>query len=165
MTGSMMIFRKVHADEYWVDPVENSRLVRRRRKKDDQKGNPMQRIINIEHVAAEIVAAAIQVQRTLAPGLLESVYQKCCEHDLRSRGLAVEGELSLPVTPLGQTMDAFFRIDMQAEKCMVVENKAVDKVLPIHTAQWVIYRKLNGNSLGFRLNWSDQNGGWNQPHC
>ena len=89
---------------------------------------------DIEKIATEIVDAAIKVHSALGPGLLESAYQECLAHELRKRGLRVETEVTLPLVYDGQKIGAGFRMDMLIEGCIIVENKVVDQILPIHEA-------------------------------
>jgi GxxExxY protein len=107
-----------------------------------------------ERVAAEIVDAAVAVHRELGPGLLESAYQKCLAHELESRGLHVVCELSFPVEYRGAHVDTGYRIDMLVGDRVIIENKTVEKVLPIHAAQLLTYLKMSGCRLGFLLNWN-----------
>jgi len=110
--------------------------------------------MGIEEIAKTIVDAAIKVHRALGPGLLESAYQACLAYELRKRGLRVECELVLPVVYDGQQIDAGYRIDMLVENCIIIENKTVDQLLPIHEAQLLTYLKLRDCRLGFLLNWN-----------
>jgi GxxExxY protein len=110
--------------------------------------------VDIEAVAQQIVDAAIKVHRALGPGLLESAYQACLAHELRARGLQVDCEVLLPVVYDGLQIDAGYRIDMLVQECVIVENKAVEKLLPIHQAQLLTYLKLRDCRLGFLLNWN-----------
>jgi GxxExxY protein len=110
--------------------------------------------MDIEEVARQIVDAAIKVHRGLGPGLLESAYQKCLEYELRKRGLQVECEVLLPVIYESVQIDAGYRIDMLVEGCVIIENKTVEKLLPVHQAQLLTYLKLRDCRLGFLLNWN-----------
>jgi GxxExxY protein len=110
--------------------------------------------MDIEEVARQIVDAAIKVHRALGPGLLESAYQKCLAYELRKRGLRVECEVSQPVIYEDVRIDAGYRIDMLVEDCVIIENKTVEKLLPIHQAQLLTYLKLRDCRLGFLLNWN-----------
>ncbi len=114
----------------------------------------LQRVI-IEEIASILVDAAIKVDRALGPGLLESAYQHCYAYELRKRGLRVDCEVMLPVQYDGQEIDAGYRIDMLVENCIIVENKSVNEILPIHEAQLLTYLKLSGCRLGFLLNWNE----------
>ena len=110
--------------------------------------------MDIEAIGKEIVDASVKVHRTLGPGLLESAYQQCLAHELRKRGLRVDCEVFLPVVYDNQQIDAGYRIDMLVEEMVIVENKAVNVLLPIHEAQLLTYLKLRGCHLGFLLNWN-----------
>ena len=109
---------------------------------------------DIEAVATDIVDAAIKVHMALGPGLLESTYQQCHAYELRKRGRKVQTELIVPILYDGQKIDAGYRLDMFVDDLVIVENKTVDMVLPIHTAQILTYLKLKDCQLGFILNWN-----------
>lgn len=108
----------------------------------------------LETTARVLVDAIVHVHRALGPGLLESAYQVCLAHELRKRGLAVECELPQPVEYDGVRIDAGYRIDMLVEGEIIVENKSVQALAPIHEAQLLTYLKLSGRRLGFLLNWN-----------
>ena len=110
--------------------------------------------MDIEETARQIVDAAYKVHTTLGPGLLESTYQACISYELRSRGLRVENEIQVPVIYHEVRIDAGYRIDMLVESSIVIENKCVDQLLPIHKAQLLTYMKLGGYHLGFLINWN-----------
>jgi GxxExxY protein len=109
---------------------------------------------DIETIAKIIVDSAIKVHRALGPGLLESAYQYCLAYELQKRGLKVEIEVLLPIFYDGQQIDAGYRIDMLIEDIIIIENKAVEQLLPIHQAQLLTYLKLKDCRLGFLLNWN-----------
>ena len=110
--------------------------------------------MDIEELGNSLIGAAIKVHRALGPGLLESVYQKCLDYELKKMGLRVECELTLPVQYGEVLIDAGFRIDMLVEKLIIVENKTVERLLPIHEAQLLTYLKMGGCRLGYLLNWN-----------
>jgi GxxExxY protein len=111
-------------------------------------------MVDYEETAKIIVDAAIKVHRALGPGLLESAYQKCLSYELTQRGRLVECELTLPVIYEGVQIDAGFRPDMRIDTCVLVENKAVEHILPIHRAQLLTYLRLSKLRLGLLLNWN-----------
>ena len=73
---------------------------------------------------------------------------------MRKRGLKVETEVVLPVTYDGMVIDAGYRLDMRVEGVVIIENKAVEELLPIHQAQIMTYLKLSGCTLGFLINFN-----------
>ena len=109
---------------------------------------------DIEEIGRNIVHSAIKVHKALGPGLLESVYQKCLAYELEKTGLTVACEVPLPVKYETVIIDAGFRIDMMIQRTVIVENKTVDKIAPIHEAQLLTYLKLTNLKLGFLLNWN-----------
>ena len=109
---------------------------------------------DIEKIATSIVHSAIKIHKALGPGLLESVYQKCLSYELRKSGLEVDCELPLPVAYESVKLDTGFRIDMMVQHTVIIENKTVKKILPIHEAQLLTYLKLSDIKLGFLLNWN-----------
>ena len=109
---------------------------------------------DLEEIRRNIVHSAIKVHKTLGPGLLESVYQKCLAYELEKTGLTVTCEVPLPVKYETVVIDAGFRIDMMIQRTVIIENKTVDKIAPIHEAQLLTYLKLTNLKLGFLLNWN-----------
>lgn len=108
----------------------------------------------IEAIATTIVDSIVKVHRALGPGLLESAYQACLAHELRRRGVLVETEVNQPVVYEGLRIDVGYRIDMLVEKEIIVENKAVQSLIPIFEAQILTHLKLAGKRLGFLVNWN-----------
>lgn len=107
-----------------------------------------------EAVGQQIVDAVLKVHQALGPGLLESAYQACLAYELRQRELAVDCEVIQPITYEDIRIDAGYRIDMLIEGCVIVENKAVRVIEPIHTAQILTYMRLRNISLGYLINWN-----------
>ena len=108
----------------------------------------------IEDIGREIIHSAIKVHKALGPGLLESVYQRCLAYELEKSGLSVRCECAMPVHYEGMELDMGFRADMVVADMVIVENKTVDKTLPIHEAQLLTYLRLTNLNLGFLLNWN-----------
>ncbi len=108
----------------------------------------------IQSVGTVVVDSAIRVHQALGPGLLESAYQKCLEYELKRAGLTVKCEVPVPVVYRGIEIQVGYRMDMFIESCVVVENKAVEKILPIHYSQLLTYLRLTATRLGYLLNWN-----------
>ena len=100
----------------------------------------------------EVIGAAIEVHRELGPGLLESVYQLCMEHELRLRGIEHEPQKPLPVVYKGMHLDVDLRMDIFFPGQLVVELKAVEKLLPIHEAQLMTYLRLTKVHVALLIN-------------
>jgi len=110
--------------------------------------------IDIETIAKDIVDAIVAVHKALGPGLLESAYQKCLKYELEKRGHSVTVEIPMPVTYKDVTIDAGYRIDMIIDAMILVENKTVETLMPIHQAQILTYLRLGKYKLGFLVNWN-----------
>ena len=108
----------------------------------------------VEEIATSVVDASLQVHRELGAGLLESVYQTCLAYELRERGHRVECELSLPIRYRDVEIDMGFRIDMLVGEAVIIENKAVQTLLPVHHSQLLTYLRLSGYRVGFQINWN-----------
>jgi len=105
-----------------------------------------------EALTEQIIGAAIEVHRTLGPGLLESAYEECLCHELYLRGLSFARQIPLPVFYKGLHLDCGYRIDIMVQSAVILELKCVDRILPVHEAQLLTYLKLTGKRVGLVLN-------------
>lgn len=110
--------------------------------------------MKVNDISAQILDASIKVHRTLGPGLLESAYETCLAYELRQRGLHVETQVSLPVIYEGMRIDAGYRIDLLVEGQVIIELKAVEKLIPLHEAQLITYLKLSDKRLVILVNFN-----------
>ncbi|MDX1905521.1 MAG: GxxExxY protein [Bacteroidia bacterium] len=108
----------------------------------------------LNELSYTIIGCAYRVHTALGPGLLESTYEVCLEHELLKAGLAPERQKALPVVYDGIRLDAGYRIDMLVNGLLILEIKSVIEVAPIHTAQLMTYLKLSGLKLGLLLNFN-----------
>lgn len=102
----------------------------------------------------QVNGCAIEVHKHLGPGLLESVYHSCLKKELTIRGFDFQTELIIPVNYKGLEVEAELRCDLLVEKILVVELKAIEKVLPIHEAQLLTYMKLLEVPIGLIINFN-----------
>jgi GxxExxY protein len=109
---------------------------------------------SIDSVASQIVDAALKIHKELGPGLLESAYETCLEHELIKRGFLVERQKAQPVHYDGIAIDAGYRLDLLVDDSVIIELKAVEQLLPIHQAQLTTYLKLSGKTLGLLINFN-----------
>lgn len=107
-----------------------------------------------DEISAEVIATAIEVHRALGPGLLESAYEECLARELEIRALGFVRQVPLPVKYKGFTLDCGYRLDLLVEDLLVLELKAIDRLLPVHEAQLLTYLKLSGKKLGLLLNFN-----------
>jgi GxxExxY protein len=114
----------------------------------------MKKAERLNLITDKIIGIAIDVHRELGPGLLESAYEACMEHDLIQRDLKVERQKSLPVTYKGLKIDCGYRLDLLVENEVIVELKSVETLLPIHKAQVMTYLKLFGCNVALLINFN-----------
>ena len=105
-------------------------------------------------LATQVVDAAFRIHKALGPGLLESAYEHCMRHELAKRQVPFEAQVTLPVTYDGTQIDAGFRADLLVGDNLIVELKAVERLMPIHEAQLLTYLRLSRRRLGLLINFN-----------
>ncbi|MDO6760324.1 GxxExxY protein [Tamlana sp. 2_MG-2023] len=111
--------------------------------------------MSYDKITENIIGAAIEVHKTLGPGLLESAYQECLFYELSKLGYSVKKEVVLPVIYKGIKIDHGYRIDLLVEN-IVVELKTVERFTDVHTAQILTYMKLGNYPFGLLLNFNSK---------
>ncbi|HZH92356.1 MAG TPA: GxxExxY protein [Pyrinomonadaceae bacterium] len=109
---------------------------------------------NLNHLTESIIGAAMEVHRTLGPGLLESVYQECLCREFLVRGIPFERERALPLEYKGVHLECGYRLDILVANAVVVEVKSVEAIAPVHEAQILTYLRLGGWRVGLLLNFN-----------
>jgi GxxExxY protein len=110
--------------------------------------------LEVEAIGKKILDAAYTVHSALGPGLLESVYEACTAYEARQQGLNVETQVVVPVKYQTVFIDTGLRLDMFAEKLVIVEFKAVETMLPLYEAQLLTYLRITGCRLGYLINFN-----------
>jgi len=105
-------------------------------------------------ITGKILNAAIVVHREMGPGLLESVYEYCLCKELNSVGLHAVNQYMLPLYYKGENLHKDFRIDILVENKVLIEIKAVEKILPVHEAQIISYLKMAKLKIGLLINFN-----------
>ena len=105
-------------------------------------------------ISKVIIGAAIQLHKTLGPGLLESVYENALSFDLREQGLLIRQQAPMPFEYKGLKQEIGFRIDVLVNNKVLIEIKSVENLAPVHFAQTLTYLKLSGLKLGFLINFN-----------
>lgn len=110
--------------------------------------------MHVNEVTCQVVDAAMKVHSALGPGLLESAYEACLQHELIQRHFDVQRQVPLPVTYEGIRLDAGYRLDLLVADAVIVELKAVSELTPLHEAQFLSYLKLSGRKVGLLINFN-----------
>lgn len=108
--------------------------------------------MDINKLSSKIIGAAIEVHKTLGPGLLESAYEECLCHELNRNNLSFERQKALPIVYKGKRLDCGYKLDIVVENTIVLELKSCKQIEPIHKAQLLTYLKLSDLTLGLLLN-------------
>lgn len=118
--------------------------------------NPTPTPLPHEHDALteQIIAAAIEVHRFVGPGSLESTNEVLPVHELTLRGLKVQRQVELPITHKGVRLDCGYRVELIVQDQVIIELKAVEKLLPIHEAHLISYLRLSGIRRGLLINFN-----------
>ena len=108
----------------------------------------------LNRVTEAVIGAAIEVRRSLGPGLPESAYEECLCRELELRQVSFQRQLPLKVNYKGITVEAGYRLDLLVEEHVVVELKAVNAIQDIHRAQLLTYLKLGNWPVGLLMNFN-----------
>lgn len=107
-----------------------------------------------EALTESVIGAAIEVHNHLGPGLLESVYQECMCEELRLRDIPFNAQVALPIQYKGRPVAAEYRVDLIVANEVIVELKAVERILSVHIAQLMTYLKLMHKRVGLLINFN-----------
>jgi len=110
--------------------------------------------MNTNQLTSKIIGAAIEVHKTLGPGLLESTHEECLSHELDQLHIQYDRQKSLPVKYKGQSLNCGYKLDLLVEGKVILELKSVESIAPIHKAQLLTYLKLSNLKLGLLLNFN-----------
>ena len=101
------------------------------------------------------IGCAIEVHRTLGPGLLEAIYQACLCREPTQAGIAHVRQQNLPVFYKGEAVDCDLILDVVVGQSLVLEIKSVQQILPVHEAQLLTYLRVSGLPSGLLLNFNE----------
>ena len=105
-------------------------------------------------ITDRIIGGAIEVHRHLGPGLLESAYEECLCYELSQAGLSFQRQVATPVNYKGLKLDCAYRLDLVVEDSVIVEIKAIDALIPIHSSQLLTYLKSLNKRVGLLINFN-----------
>jgi GxxExxY protein len=108
----------------------------------------------LNKITETIISGAINVHRTLGPGLLESAYEACMVFELAQAGLKVEQQKPLPIVYREVKLECGYRLDLMIENEVIIEVKSIEKLMPIHQAQLLSYLKLSECKVGLLINFN-----------
>ena len=110
--------------------------------------------MEFDELSRSVIGCAIEVHRSLGPGLFESTYRQCLAYELSQARISFQMEAPLPVRYKEILLDCGYRIDLMVNGSLIVEIKSVETLLPIHQAQILTYMRLTNVPLGLLINFN-----------
>jgi GxxExxY protein len=110
--------------------------------------------MEFDELSRSVIGCAIEVHRTLGPGLLESTYRQCLAYELSHAQIPFQMEVPLPVRYKHVLLDCAYRTDLLVGGDLIVEVKSVETLLPIHQAQILTYMRLAKIPIGLLINFN-----------
>ncbi len=107
-------------------------------------------------ISYKVIGAAIDIHKTIGPGLLESAYENALAYDLKELGFDVRQQVSMPFVYKEVKQEVGYRIDLLINNKLIIEIKAVEIIAPVHYAQLLTYLKLSGIKLGLLINFNSK---------
>ena len=111
-------------------------------------------MLNDKELTGLIIGCAIEVHKTLGPGLLESAYEACLVYELSRHGLHIIRQQNLPLIYKGVNLETYYRIDLIINQKVILELKCVNRIETVHQAQLLTYLKLSQIKYGLLLNFN-----------
>lgn len=111
----------------------------------------------VTQLSYEIIGCAIRVHKTLGPGLLESIYEKCLAYELVINGFDVKQQINVPIQYEEMVFDADLRFDLLVNDTIIVELKAQEEMHPVYEAQLLSYMKILKKPQGLLINFFTKN--------
>ena len=103
------------------------------------------------------LGCALEVYKTLGPGLLESIYEKALLQELTANGLEAQSQVPVQIDYKGKDLGDGLRMDILVEDRLIIELKSVEVLLPVHYKQLLTYLKLTGKKVGLLINFNVEN--------
>jgi len=113
-------------------------------------------VMTENELSNKIIGVAIDLHRTVGPGLLESAYENALAFDLTEAGFEVKQQVSMPFVYKGVKLDVGYRIDLIINDRVIIEVKSIETLAPVHFAQTLTYLKLSGLKLGLLINFNSK---------
>lgn len=109
---------------------------------------------NINDLSYKVIGCAMEVYKTLGPGLFESVYEKALIHELTLAGIPVQSQVPVDFVYKGINVSEGMRIDLLVDNQLIIELKSVEELKPVHHKQLLTYLKLTNKSVGLLINFN-----------
>jgi GxxExxY protein len=120
-----------------TENTENLIVIKKRKNTEYTEKNKME----INELTEKVIGCAIEVHKSLGPGLLEAAYEQCLAKELNLKGIKFETQAPLPIKYKGMELECGYRVDFLIEKVLIIELKSLEKIIDIQKAQILTYIK------------------------
>lgn len=110
--------------------------------------------MNENEISYKIIGAALEIHKTIGPGLLESAYENALAFDLREIGFVVKQQVPMPFVYKNVKQDIGYRIDLIVNEKVIIEVKSIENLVPVHFAQTLTYLRLSNLKLALLINFN-----------
>ena len=114
----------------------------------------MMEMNSLNDLSYKIIGSAMEVYKTLGPGLLESAYEKALVHELNLAGIPVQSQVGVEMSYKGVNIGEGLRLDLLVDNQIIVELKSVEELKPVHHKQLLTYLRLMDKRLGLLINFN-----------
>ena len=128
--------------------------MRRKRRSAKRPNNSIMVTFKNDPLSYKVIGCALEVYKTLGPGLLEKVYQKALMKELELKGIKADMEVPISIVYKGDEIGEGLRLDILVEDKLIVELKSVEELNPVHFKQLTSYLKLTGKKVGLLINFN-----------
>lgn len=131
-------------------------LPRGERQIEETLNSQRKKLMNENDISYKVIGAAIELHKSIGPGLLESAYENALAYDLTEMGFDVRQQVPMPFIYKKVRQEVGYRLDLLINNKVIIEVKAVEVVAPVHFAQLLTYLKLSGLKLGLLINFNSK---------
>ena len=111
----------------------------------------------IDELSYKVIGCAMEVHKTLGPGLFENIYEQALVHELTLNGIPVKTQVEIEINYKGTNLGNGLRLDVLVDNTLIVELKSVEELKPLHHKQLLTYLRLTDKHVGLLINFNTEN--------
>lgn len=111
----------------------------------------------IDELSYKVIGCAMEVHKTLGPGLFENIYEQALVHELTLNGIPVKTQAEIEINYKGTNLGNGLRLDVLVDNALIVELKSVEELKPLHHKQLLTYLRLTDKRVGILINFNTEN--------
>ena len=110
---------------------------------------------DINQITDKIIGCAIEVHKTLGPGLLEATYEEALCIEFTDAGMKFQRQMPFPIMYKGRNLGQY-RLDLLVDEQVIVEIKSVERFDSVFEAQILTYLRVTGKRIGLLINFNSR---------